>query len=841
MSRRHRRASPAAFFLIWRRVLVGLALSAALAACSSPQQRAQFHYDRGVAFVKDGETAKAAVEFRSALAVDEDMVPALYAMGEIEQAANRLQQAAGYFQRVRELDPSNVDARVRLATILTASGNLDDAARIEDEARILDPNRPDVLILGASLALKSHETDEAIDLANAALKAKPDMPDAYLALAAANLESGKNDAALGFVNQGLASDKGNVGLNLLKVKILGALGDSAGAEEALAKLVSLYPDNQVIGLALVGEYVRAKKLDQAETAFRRILNAHSDDADLALAFVKFLLDYKGKDAARVELVNRSGANAPGGSRFALMLARLDFSDGKVEQAEAELRKLIDAQQPKTSNMLAAQTEFARMLFQSGKTGEAKALVEAVLEADPQRVDALTVRAQMRLKSGDVDGAILDLRSGLAETPRSLPINLILAEAYERRGQGDLAKENLAFVAEELGYDPGATKPYIDFLMRRNEFDRAEKIGNEVLSRHPQSSATIATLASLKLRKGDWEGAKTLAQSLRDRGDDQARISEEITAGALIGEKRFDEGVALLSDLHATDPSAPGPLTSLVQAYVRAGKSDEAETLLRSLLVKHTQDELASTLLALLQPSEGPTQGTAAGAENDVQKTQAASQALAIARFAEGKLDDALRIAEEDLKTDSGNSQLMLLRARVLELKGNAEAAIDAYEEVLKVSPYSTMALNNLASLLSESRNDAKSLERAYELAQRLDPTASPYFQDTLGWIHYLRSENTLALGMLRSAADRLPDVPAVLYHLGVVYAALGQKDLAIENLTRAVDLGGAAGFPQLANARSVLAEITQPLKEGERGEFPTRSPRALPPAIIQSNDQPPQG
>ena len=86
-----------------------------------------------------------------------------------------------------------------------------------------------------------------------------------------------------------------------------------------------------------------------------------------------------------------------------------------------------------------------------------------------------------------------------------------------------------------------------------------------------------------------------------------------------------------------------------------------------------------------------------------------------------------------------------------------------------------MALNNLASLLSESRNDAKSLERAYELAQRLDPAASPYFQDTLGWIHYLRSENTLALGMLRSAADKLPNEPAVLYHLGMVYAAFGTE------------------------------------------------------------------
>ena len=33
-------------------------------------------------------------------------------------------------------------------------------------------------------------------------------------------------------------------------------------------------------------------------------------------------------------------------------------------------------------MLAAQTEFSRMLFRTGDTGEAKALVDAVLEADP---------------------------------------------------------------------------------------------------------------------------------------------------------------------------------------------------------------------------------------------------------------------------------------------------------------------------------------------------------------------------------------------------------------------------------------------------------------------------
>ena len=38
-----------------------------------------------------------------------------------------------------------------------------------------------------------------------------------------------------------------------------------------------------------------------------------------MTFVKFLLDYKGKDTARAELVDRSGVDADG-FRFALMLA-----------------------------------------------------------------------------------------------------------------------------------------------------------------------------------------------------------------------------------------------------------------------------------------------------------------------------------------------------------------------------------------------------------------------------------------------------------------------------------------------------------------------------------------
>ena len=38
-----------------------------LGGCGSPEQRAQYHYERGVELAKEGELAKAALEFRNAL------------------------------------------------------------------------------------------------------------------------------------------------------------------------------------------------------------------------------------------------------------------------------------------------------------------------------------------------------------------------------------------------------------------------------------------------------------------------------------------------------------------------------------------------------------------------------------------------------------------------------------------------------------------------------------------------------------------------------------------------------------------------------------------------------
>ncbi len=829
----------------WLALALTALLLAVLGGCGSTEERAQYHYERGVALAKDGELAKAAVEFRNALALDGDMVPALYAAADVEQRANRLDRAAGLLQRVTELDPGHVDARIRLGGILLAAGDLERASKILDEAMRLDPTRPDVLVSRAALALKLEKPDQAVELANAALKVQPAMPEALMVLASVRLGDEDTDGAIALVDQGLTRDPGNLGLALLRIKALEAAGDHAGVEQALAKLVSLRPDNKSIRLALVGGYIANNKIDAAEKEFRHVLQLAPTDGDLALAFINFLKQYKGEDAARAELVKGS-SEGPNSFRYSLALAQMDIDAGKTTEGESVLRDLVAAHADKTPEAMTAKTELARLLLQTDRHAEAAGLIQEVLAVDHHQVEALTLRGWMHLKTGDFDDAIVDLRAGLSEAPHSIPINLILAEVYERRGQIDLAEEHLAFVAQESGYDPEKSRAYILFLQRHQDFDRAEQVLSEILSRHPRNTVIAAALAAVRLRKQDWAGAMELTDITR-QGADPSKISDRIAAAALIGEGHFDDGIALLQGLRAKDPQAPGPLASMVQAYLGAGKTGDAEALLKSVLADNPQSPYGRVLLALIELSKGNTEGAVTDATKAVQENPDSLEAVrvsAVAHLRAGKSAEALHVVDQALEHMRGNTDLRLLRAGILEQNGNIDDAIAVYEDMLQTNPSMQVALNNLASLLSQYRSDPESLSRASDLAKQLNPYASPHFQDTIGWIHYLRTEYGLAKPLLESAAQGLPNMPVVRYHLAMVYLALGQNDSALDNLEKALDLAKTTAFPQMADARSALSKIRSGSSMSGQIESAVPAPpsnKPLPQLNSGSGARPPQG
>jgi tetratricopeptide (TPR) repeat protein len=117
--------------------------------------------------------------------------------------------------------------------------------------------------------------------------------------------------------------------------------------------------------------------------------------------------------------------------------------------------------------------------------------------------------------------------------------------------------------------------------------------------------------------------------------------------------------------------------------------------------------------------------------------------------------------------------------------------------------------NNLASLLTAKGSDA--LERAFAIARRLRESRVPEFQDTYGWILFLRGDPGQARSYLAPAAAALPGNAQVHFHLGEAELALGDRAAAKAAFTAALAAAEAGSpLPQAATARARAAELADP-------------------------------
>jgi len=70
---------------------IALAAALTLAACGSPEQRAQRYYEDGMKLLAAHEDAKAAVEFRNALRLKNNLLPAWRGLAQTEEDTGHLQ------------------------------------------------------------------------------------------------------------------------------------------------------------------------------------------------------------------------------------------------------------------------------------------------------------------------------------------------------------------------------------------------------------------------------------------------------------------------------------------------------------------------------------------------------------------------------------------------------------------------------------------------------------------------------------------------------------------------------------------------------------------------------
>jgi tetratricopeptide (TPR) repeat protein len=276
-----------------------------------------------------------------------------------------------------------------------------------------------------------------------------------------------------------------------------------------------------------------------------------------------------------------------------------------------------------------------------------------------------------------------------------------------------------------------------------------------------------------------------------RISDGRMLAEQIRASAFAGQNRMDESVAALERAHQGAPQAVQPAAALASAYLRLGKSDEAIAMLKGMTKQFPGNAQILVLLGQSQFSKGSEAEalqTYKQAIAQQPKLSIGYGALSDLYIRQKKFDEAenvLQAALKELPTDLG---LRLATAGLQILKGDHDAAIAQYESILKDQPNSSVAINNLVSLILDYRSDKASLDRAFSLAESLKNLNVPQFQDTVGWAQNKRGDFKGSVSTLEGALAKLPSLAAVHYHLAMSYAAVGQPDKSAEELKKALAL-----------------------------------------------------
>ena len=581
----------------WKSWFLILALGFSVAACSSPEERARAHYESGKILLDSGDFIKAGLEFRNALKFNEKLADAWAGLAAVEEQKQNWPVVYDSLQRVVELDVKNSESRVKLAKLHLAANKLDQALKLINEANELKKDDTDVLALRAAILFRLNDRDGARKEAERALSLNPDNPDAHAVLAADQIMDGNTAAALQFIDRGLVKHPNNLGLLMFKLKIFDDAKDDPKLEAVLRQIVAANPKAKEMHQALLAFLLSRKRTADAETEMRAMLAADPNDTVRALDLVRFLGSVKGPAEARAELEKLIAAK-PDVADFKFILAQFDFAEKKSEVAMASLEAIIAKGEPK-KDVVSAQLLLASMNIQLGHADKAKALIADVLAGDAKNADALALRANLSLDSGEMDNAVADLREALNQQPNSVALLMLLGRALERQGAVELANDRIAQAVKASNYSPQVALDYIEFLGRRGKTAEAETILTEAAARNPNDRRLLQTLAKLRLSKQDWVGAQTAAEALKKIGDPSG-ASEQIAGAVLLGQKKYDESIETLKSAYTSAPNTVQPMYSLFLAYIQAGKTDEAEAFLQSILTANQNNADAHVLMGSLK-------------------------------------------------------------------------------------------------------------------------------------------------------------------------------------------------------------------------------------------------
>ncbi len=797
-----------------------------VSACDTAEERADKHYQAGLALLEEGDPDRALIEIRNALKLNGKHEGALLTFARIQYDRGAQNAAYGGYLRVVEQYPENLEGRRALAEMASSLRNWEEAERHVTKAIELSPD--DVRMQSIENAVnyfhalqdKDETAQEAsVIKAQALIEEDNTLRSSRDLLLDDLIRKREWYDALDLIEESISVEPDNLELYKARLGILEQIGDLQGVETQLRELMERIPEERGdFKQALVRFFVSQNRLDEAENFLREEANADQATPEEKWLLVGFLEKFKGRDAALEEVETQIALDTPEKAVLRSMRAKLRFELGATDEAIAEMEELIEGAE-RNGQTREFEVDLARMLFRQDNSVGARALVEKVLAEDPSQPSAVKLKANWLIDDDETGDAIVMLRDALNQAPQDAGLMSLLAKAYEREGNRELQSEMLALAVQASNNGAAESIRYSAILVEEDKLVAAEGVLIDALRLAPGDARILAMLGSVYSRLEDWGRADAVVKALKRIDDPEAKVrATALEAEILAKQERGEDLTNMLEGLRDDPAMSQNAEIALVRTRLAAEGPEAAYDYLSKLLEANPDDPVLRFLKAgFLAGFNEPEEAKAIFRSLVEEDARRANVWLALYRL-EGRTGDTAsrnKVLDDAIVALPENANLLWAKAGELERAGEIEKTIEIYESMYKRNSNSLVAANNLASLLATHRSDEESLQRAYTVARRLRDSEVPAFQDTFGWIAFRRGDQETSLEYLQAAAVGIPGDVTVQYHLAANLAALARNQEALEQFRKVAEMIDPENPPEFA--AEVASEIkrleSEPAKE----------------------------
>ena len=606
----------------------------------------QQYYERGVQYLKSGNTNGAVIALKKAIEKDQNYFEARYQLGMAYLSQRKYDAAEREFLKVLRLNPSFQAVHLDLAKTYVSEFKADDAIR---EAKLyLDKygDNPEAAEVAASAYVLKKDFQNAEDYLHKSLKLHPDRTASKIILADIYLQAGEISGSEHLINEVISLEAKNKDALFVLARIRKLQNRTDDVINTYLKIIETDPNDINAYLDLGFTYLQSKKIEQAESISDKMQKARKDSAEALYL----------KGAVR-------------------------FSQGKIEEAIMLLQKSL-----KIKVLTGAYYFLGLCRFEKGDLEQATGDFQRVIDDRPDLIQPYLLVAAIHLKKGRLEEAEKELGKALDIDGKNAVAHNLLGSVYLAQNKGDKAMEEFDRAIE---FNPQLVDPHINKgtiglqsgndQMAEAEFLRAVKVAPEVLN-------SRIMLAKYYINNERYhEAVNILKQGLK--GSKSDAVIYNIIGAAYLGAGEMENGRQNFEKAISTDPKIFLPYFNLALLYLNEGKNEMAIKEYQKILEIDKRNVSALLMLAKVMEADKKDK-EALSFYMKAKETGEEIAYLSLAAYYQKKNDikQAQKTLQEALSFDPRYSHAKDMMGRLLVGEKNYKEALSVYRDLKESSP-----------------------------------------------------------------------------------------------------------------------------------------------------------